>query len=72
MDKNFISNITEQGLLIPKDWLIGIEKVEVFKKNNIITIIPIKKDDLIFKLGAKPVCCGITNGSEEHDSYIYG
>ena len=72
MDKNFISDVTEQGLLIPKEWLIGVEKVDVFKKNNIITIIPLKKDDPLFELGTKPVSCGITNGSEEHDNYIYG
>jgi len=67
MDKNLISNVTEQGLLIPKEWLIGIEKVEILKKNNIITITPFEKDDPIFELGTKPVSCGITNGSEEHD-----
>jgi len=67
---NMISNVTEQGIVIPKEWLIGIEKVEIRKKNNRITIIPVEKDDPIFKLGENPVSCGITNGSEEHDKYI--
>ncbi len=72
MEKNLISDVTEQGLLIPKEWLIGIEKVELFKKNDIITITPVEKDDPIFQLGTKPVSCKITDGSEEHDNYIYG
>ncbi|MGE0083384.1 MAG: hypothetical protein AB7S75_03090 [Desulfococcaceae bacterium] len=72
MDITLISNITEQGLMIPKEWLTGIEKVELFKKNGIITVTPIQKNDPIFQLGTKPVSCGITNGSEEHDNYIYG
>ncbi len=71
MEKNLISDVTEQGLLIPKEWLIGIEKVELFKKND-ITITPVEKGDPIFQLGTKPVSCGITDGSEEHDNYIYG
>ena len=72
MEKNFISDVTEQGLLIPREWLIGIEKVELFKKNNIITITPVEKDDPIFQLGTKPVSCGVTDGSEKHDNYICG
>lgn len=72
MEKKVISNVTEQGLLIPKEWLIGIEKVELFKKNNIITITPAEKDDPIVQMGTKPVSCGITDGSEKHDNYIYG
>jgi hypothetical protein len=72
MDRNLISNVTEQGLLIPKEWLIGVEKAEIFKKGNIITVRPIEKDDPIFQLGTKPLSCGIKDGSEEHDKYIYG
>ncbi len=72
MDKNLISNVTEEGLLIPKEWLIGIEKVEIRKKDNIIMIKPFEKDDPIFKLGTKPVSCGVSNGSEEHDKYVRG
>lgn len=34
MDKNVISNVTNQGLLIPKEWLNGIEKVKLFKKKS--------------------------------------
>ncbi len=39
---------------------------------DIITITPVEKDDPIFQLGTKPVSCKITDGSEEHDNYIYG
>lgn len=72
MDKNHIFDVTEKGLMIPKEWLIGIEKVELLKKGNIITIKPIEKEDPIFKLGRKPISCGVADGSEKHDEYIYG
>lgn len=72
MEKNRISNVTEQGLLIPKDWLTGIERVELFKRDNIITIKPVVQDDPIFHLGKNPVSCGITDGSENHDKYTSG
>ncbi len=75
MNKQLLSSpvesyISEQGLLIPRDWLIGVEKVEIRRKDNMITIIPVEKDDPISKLGTKPVSCGITDGSQEHDQYL--
>ena len=70
MEKIFISNVTEQGLLIPREWLIGIEKVKFFKKDNIIAIRPVEEDDPIFQLGTKPISCGITDSSQNHDNYI--
>ncbi len=77
MDKQILSyhvksDVSEQGLLIPKDWLIGIEQVEISKKNNVITIVPAEKDDPISELGKKPVSCGATDASQRHDKYMYG
>jgi len=71
ISKEIKANITEQGLLISKEWLDGVEKVEVRKKDTVITIIPVEKDDPIFKLGKTPVTAGITDGSMKHDKYIY-
>ena len=33
---------------------------------------PISEEDPIFKIGSAPVECGVTDGSVEHDRYIYG
>jgi len=72
MGDNLVTNVNEDGLLIPKAWLIGVDKVEISKKNNVITIRPIEQDDPIFGLGKNPVSCGVVDGSTEHDKYIYG
>lgn len=72
MNKKIISDVTEQGLLIPKEWLAGIVKVEILRKDNIIEIIPIGDEDPVFKLGTQPVSCGDPHASEEHDKHIYG
>ncbi len=72
MDDNLITSVNEEGLLIPKAWLIGVDKVEIFRKNNVITIRPIEQYDPIFELGKNPLSCGVADGSTEHDKYIYG
>lgn len=72
MDDNLITTVSEEGLLIPKAWLAGVDKVEIYKKNDVITIRPIEQEDPIFGLGKNPVSCGVANGSTEHDKYIYG
>ena len=33
---------------------------------------PIPEDDPIFGIGKAPIECGVTDGSVEHDRYIYG
>ncbi len=71
ISKEIKSTITEQGLLISKELLAGVEKVEVRRKGTVITIIPVQEVDPIFKLGTKPVTTGITDGSMKHDKYIY-
>jgi hypothetical protein len=55
MDDNLITNVHEDGLLIPKAWLIGVDKVEIFKKNDVITIRPFEQDGSIVKFGKNPV-----------------
>ncbi len=72
VNEKITSTVTEKGLLIPKKYLDGIDRVEIVRKNNVLEIIPTKKNDPIFKLGSKPVDCGIEDGSEKHDKYIYG
>lgn len=64
------TKVTEQGLLIPKQWLEGIEEVEIRKEQNVILIVPVS-DDPILQLGQQPIVCDVDDASEQHDCYIY-
>jgi hypothetical protein len=64
--------VTEQGVVIPKEFLEGVQEVEIRKENNLIVVITTIKDDPIFEMGMNPVSCGVTDASEETDVYIYG
>lgn len=64
--------VTEQGVVIPKDFLEGVEEVEIRKENNIIFVIATTKTDPIFEMGMNPVNCGVSDASENLDRYIYG
>ena len=63
--------VSEQGVLIPKQLLEGIEEVEIRKENNIILIIPVRIQDPIVNLGKFPVDVEITDASIDPDCYIY-
>jgi virulence-associated protein VagC len=65
------TKVTEQGVLIPRTLLQGIEEVEIRKEDNIIVIIPTSQADPILELGKHPVACGIADASEHHDKYLY-
>ena len=64
------AKVTKRGLVIPKEMLAGVDEVEIRKEDQRIVISPIV-DDPIFNLGKHPVECGISDASENHDSYIY-
>lgn len=64
--------VTEQGVVIPKELLEGVEEVEIRKENNLIVVRATNQADPIFEMGTNPVSCGLANASEQPDSYIYG
>ena len=66
------ARVTENGLVIPKDFFQGVEEVEIRKTDNLIMIVPTIKSDPILALGESPVKCGAPNASESHDLYLYG
>ncbi len=66
------TEVTEQGITIPKQLLEGVNEVEIRKEKNYILVIPISGDDPISRFGKNPVSDGITDASENHDEYIYG
>ena len=64
------AEVTEQGVLIPKELLKGITQVEIRKRNNLILVIPLSGVDPIFQLGQNPVSDDLTDASANHESYI--
>jgi len=64
------AKVTEQGLFIPKQFLEGIDEVEIRKERNTILIVPVG-DDPIFQFGQQPIVCDLADASEQHDRYIY-
>lgn len=65
------AKVTQQGVIIPKKLLRGVEEVEIRKKNGMILVVPRPKDDTVYKLGTKPVRCGAPDASQNLDKYLY-
>lgn len=66
------TQVTEQGINIPKQFLEGVKEVEIRKEKNYILVIPLSGEDPILRFGKNPVSDNITDASENHDKYIYG
>ena len=64
--------VTENGVVVPKDFLQGVEEVEITKTDNVIVIVPTITSDPILALGQNPVERGAADASERHDRYLYG
>ncbi|MEP6902939.1 MAG: hypothetical protein ABJA66_14395 [Actinomycetota bacterium] len=66
------TEVTEQGVTIPKQFLEGVKEVEIRKERNYILVIPLSGEDPILRFGKNPVSDEITDASVNHDKYIYG
>ena len=66
------AQVSEHGVIIPKELLEGVNEVEIRKEDNLILVIPTNKIDPILELGKDPVPCGVSNASEQHDMYLTG
>ena len=66
------AKVTENGLVIPKEFLDGVDEVEIRKTDNLVVIVPTTRGDPILQLGQNPVECGVPGASERHDQYLYG
>ena len=64
------TTVSEQGLIVPKKYLEGINEVDIRVEHGIVMITPID-DDPIKKFGSQPVTLGISNTSELHGKYIH-
>jgi hypothetical protein len=64
--------VTRRGVIIPKKMLAGAEDVEIRSEDHRIVVSPLIKSDPILNLGRRPVECGVSDSSENHDRYLYG
>jgi len=64
-------SVTDQGLLIPKYLLEGVDEVEIRQEQTRLVIVPIPEADALLDLGSEPIV-DITDASIEHDRYLYG
>ncbi len=58
-------NVTDQGVLIPRDWFPDVEAVDVEKTRDAVVVRPNLVRDPILELGKNPVDCCISDGSEQ-------
>ena len=65
------TKVTENGVLIPKMWLEGIDEVDIHKEQNMIIIVPVPVDDPILDLGKQPIFLDVEDASLNHDRYLY-
>lgn len=66
------TQVTEEGVTIPKQFLDGAQEVEIRKEKNYILVILPSVEDPILRFGKNPVSDEITDASINHDKYIYG
>ena len=64
------TRVTEQGVLIPKQLLEGIDEVEIRKEQNVILVVPVMVDDPILQLGRQPIVIDVDDASIHHDQYL--
>ena len=65
------TKVTENGVLIPKVWLEGIDEVDIQQTQNIIIVVPVQADDPILNLGKQPILPDVEDASLNHDRYLY-
>ena len=65
------TKVTENGVLIPKMWLEGIDEVDIQKTQDMIIVVPVQAEDPILNLGKQPVILEVEDASLNHDRYLY-
>jgi hypothetical protein len=65
------TKVTENGVLIPKVWLEGIDEVDIQQMQNMIIVVPVQADDPILNLGKQPILLDVEDASLNHDRYLY-
>ncbi|MDQ3132731.1 MAG: hypothetical protein M3Q99_18430 [Acidobacteriota bacterium] len=65
------TQVTEQGIFIPKQMLEGVKEVEIRKEKSVIVIVPLSEEDPILQFGKDPIEDVVTDASVNHDNYLY-
>jgi len=66
------SKVTEQGVVLPKQWFEGFDEVEIRREKDQIVVVPCRPDDPITELGTHPIPVEVDDASVNHDRYLYG
>ena len=61
------AQVTNDGVLIPKALLEGIDAVEIRKEGDTILVVPLA--DPILGLGSQPLDDEVSDASQKHDYY---
>jgi hypothetical protein len=64
------AKVTEDGILLPKQWFEGIDEVEIRRERDLILIEPIAVADPVLSLGTQPVVVDVDDASLHHDRYL--
>lgn len=62
--------VTDQGVLIPKQWFEGIDEVAIHREHDVILLEPVLGEDPILSLGAQPIAAEVADASLHHDRYL--
>ncbi len=65
------ARVTEEGVLVPKEMLEGMDEVEIHRENGMVVIVPVRAYDPIFDISKNPMNNSITDASVNHDRYLY-
>ncbi len=65
------AKVTDNGVLIPRMWLEGIDEVEIHNEQSVIIVVPVKRDDPILDLGRQPIILEVDDAAFNHDRYLY-
>lgn len=65
------ARVTEEGVVIPKEFLKGVEEVEIRQQGEVVLVLPKGKEDALLRFGRNPVACNAPDASENLDEYLY-
>ncbi|MGH8497605.1 MAG: hypothetical protein ACRERV_02170 [Methylococcales bacterium] len=65
------TKVTENGVIIPKMWLEGIDEVDIRHTPDMILVVPVQAADPILNLGKQPILLDVEDASLNHDQYLY-
>ena len=66
------SKVTEQGVILPKQWFQGVAEVEIQREEDRVVVVLVRADDPITRLGENPINVDMDDAAANHDRYLYG